>query len=245
MSKTHKIKYPKFNDTQAMGMFEVGKAYSGWCCNPWANPASLKVLEISSDRSTLKALTGGLNAERFTIVYDSRFGEKVVDRKGETLVWRADKVQGDAILPEGWYDGEKRRRAIGREKAATTRAHNKNLCFIHKNMTVMHFSRAFHAFLQSFQKNALDVAPDYFYQKIIKWNGTFECSRIMKTSAGRSYFKAKATYTYSCAPFKTSPDGLTRTTRTWCESVLIYADSICGCVKGEAFRAIFADILPA
>lgn len=110
-----------------MSKFEVGKKYKGWCRDCWTTPATLIVVSIAEDRKTLLAVSEkGSDPKRaftYKVRWDDRFGEKIVTgERGLYNVWRADKVAGDAEIPEDWYSDKKRSREDGARKAAETRA---------------------------------------------------------------------------------------------------------------------------
>lgn len=109
-----------------MSKFEVGKKYKGWSRDCWTTPATLIVVAIAEDRKTLLAVRerGGDPKEAYTykVRWDDRFGEKIVTgERGLYSVWRADKVVGDADIPEGWFSHDKRKKELAGQKAAKTR----------------------------------------------------------------------------------------------------------------------------
>jgi hypothetical protein len=236
-----------------MSKFEVGKKYKGWCRDCWTTPATLIVVAIAEDRKTLMAVSEkGSDPKRaftYKVRWDDRFGEKIVTgERGLYNVWRADKVMGDAEIPEGWYDEAAKRRSESAQRAASTRRQKNILNAIRDKMTVEHLAQAYTALANANFKDCHLTKEDL----LKRWrenNGS--PLHITEARKGRDgvYVLASIGWREPCEPY-TVVGGQTLTDRHQGRTVGIYHDRIdllCGSqykpIKGEEYKAIFGDII--
>lgn len=234
-----------------MSRFEVGKKYSGWSKDRWTTPPSLVVVEIAEDRKTLLAVhptrTDPCRAYEYSIVWDDRFGEKIVSRPphSATVVWRADKVVGDADIPEGWYEDKKRKREDGARKAAETRATKTKLIKMAESIDMAKFLEIYSQ-LESWKSDmvCLGVAlnTETLSQYLKVWKG-----EVWRDSKGWC-ITVGVSGAFPCDAYIDRWEKCEKTSYEPCWKFYLYIDKIRGefsfpnYIKGDEFKAIFGDV---
>lgn len=192
-----------------MKKFEVGKRYNGWTNAPNYNPNHhFVVVSIAEDRKTLLAVfplsSDPLRAYEFNIVNDPRFGEKVkIPYYGRyVFVYRADKVVGDAVIPEGWFSDKARRRQEAAKKASATKKNKKLLATIVNKITLEHFARLYALTIFS-ESNKFNTREDAYNKLISVWEEYgFKDFKSVITQYGRDfYISVSGGVTRECEPY--------------------------------------------
>ena len=236
-----------------MSKFEVGKAYNGWCRERSIKPATLVVVDIAEDRKTLLAVhptwEDPRRAYEYHIVWDDRFGEKIVDRTTyvATVVWRADKCLGDGAIPEGWFSDKKRNREDGARRAAKTRADKAKILKMEKSIDMAKFLEIYSR-LERWESDrvfcGVTCNAETLSQYLTVWKGEmFQDSRALGWCMHVGV--------RGIIPCETYFDEIDKCEKNYIAphwGFSLYADRIRGRfsfshhIEGEEFKAIFSDV---